>query len=418
MRRLDDPRLIDAVLRHPAFVDRAPLERALSARFFAPFCHQEVTRGARFETRARWSRAIFAAVGLERVRDAAIRAFDAHAPTGESESLLDSVRACVARATTELTFGDLSLEPLVQRAVRDIDRSIKMIGRADLTVRRALRDALEPVLDCTDAWPEATSLGAARAEARCLPLSERVDHVGAVLLATGVIQVSDTVTHALIALAQHPAAAAASDDALVAEVVRAFPVNASITRAAGVDVTIEGARFQRGEAVTIVPRRRARALGFDPSRAAGRLVVVRGGREGVPGEAGGGHARGDAARPLPRPGGASRAGLPARAQPRARREGVVRGQPCSREDAARAPRRGACALPRDLRRELSARLPRRPARGVGRVYNVNSKAFSLTLSPGDKSKVDPYERCPTRTPKRTFTGAVAPPSFSSFTTTL
>jgi hypothetical protein len=268
MRRLDDPRLIDAVLRHPAFVDRAPLERALSARFFAPFCHQEVTRGARFETRARWSRAIFAAVGLERVRDAAIRAFDAHAPTGESESLLDSVRACVARATTELTFGDLSLEPLVQRAVRDIDRSIKMIGRADLTVRRALRDALEPVLDCTDAWPEATSLGAARAEARCLPLSERVDHVGAVLLATGVIQVSDTVTHALIALAQHPAAAAASDDALVAEVVRAFPVNASITRAAGVDVTIEGARFQRGEAVTIVPRRRARALGFDPSRAA------------------------------------------------------------------------------------------------------------------------------------------------------
>ena len=52
MRRVDDPEVVDAILRHASFRDRAVLEKALSGCFFAPFVHQEMVEGARFEARA------------------------------------------------------------------------------------------------------------------------------------------------------------------------------------------------------------------------------------------------------------------------------------------------------------------------------------------------------------------------------
>jgi cytochrome P450 len=269
MRRLDDASAIDAVLRHPAFRDRAVLEKALSNRFFAPFAHQEVVTGPRFEARARFSRAALAGVPLDRVEQAARAACDAAVVPGVAESLLDAVRGTVARATCDLVLGEGGDWDLVARAVADIDRGIKMVGRASMPLRRELARMLERRLADPDGWNGVTYLTAAREEGRALSLEERVDHVASVFLATGTIQVSDVVTHALIALAQHPAAAAATDEAVVHETIRAYPVNSSITRVASYAAAIAGLGFQRGEPVTVVPERLAAGSGFDPFRTDG-----------------------------------------------------------------------------------------------------------------------------------------------------
>ncbi|NUO52746.1 MAG: hypothetical protein HOV80_28205 [Polyangiaceae bacterium] len=269
MRRIDDTSAIDAVLRSPAFRDRAVLEKALSTRFFAPFLHQEVVTGARFEARARWSRAALANIPLDRVTRAGQTACDAAIAPGMVESLLDVVRETVARATCELVLGERGDPDLVARAVADIDRGIKMVGRASMPLRHELGRMLERELAEPDGWSGITYLTSAREEASALPLEERVDHVASVFLATGTIQVSDVVTHALIALAQHPETATAGDEAVLHETIRAYPVNSSITRVASDTVTVAGLGFSRGEPVTVVPERLAAASGFDPSRTDG-----------------------------------------------------------------------------------------------------------------------------------------------------
>lgn len=267
MRRIDDAAAIDAILRHAAFRDRAVLEKALSQRFFAPFIHQEVVVGARFEARARWSRAALANLPLDRAVAAAHAACDSELGPGVTDSLLDSVRSAVARASCDLALGDVGDPALVARAVADIDRGIKMIGRPSMPLRRELGAMLELHLAHPEKWTGTTYLSVAKEEASALPLQERVDHMAAVFLSTGTIQVSDVVTHALIALAQHPEAAGASDEAVVAETIRGFPVNSSITRQASEAVTVAGRRYEPGDPVTMVPDRHARGSGFDPSRA-------------------------------------------------------------------------------------------------------------------------------------------------------
>ncbi len=269
MHRIDDVSSIDAILRHPAFRDRAVLERALSQRFFAPFSHQEVLRGDAFEARARWSRAALAGVGVDRVRAAGQAAAAREVQPGEIESLLDHVRRTVSRATVDLVVGGDGIVDVVDAAVSDIDRGIKMIARANDERRHALSLSLEPIVAQPDAWPDDTYLGASREEARSFSVAERVDHVAAVFFATGVIQVSDVVTHALIALAQSPERCDASDEAVVAEVIRLYPVNSSITRRPGIDVAVGGRLYRRGEPITVVPARLERTAAFDPGREQG-----------------------------------------------------------------------------------------------------------------------------------------------------
>ncbi len=264
MRRVDDPEVVDAILRHASFRDRAVLEKALSGCFFAPFVHQEMVEGARFEARARWSRVALGNMSLDWVREAALAACDRELREGVFESLLDEVRRTVVRATVRLALGSDELVPLATEAVRDIDRSIKMIGRAELPIRLQLAAALRHTLAAPDGWQLASYLGVSRDEALALALDERVDHMASVFLATGTIQVSDTVTHALIALAQHPAAAVASDEAVVLETLRCFPVNASITRQPKALVEVGAQRFAAGEPITFVPERLHGAATFDP----------------------------------------------------------------------------------------------------------------------------------------------------------
>lgn len=269
MRRVEDTRVIDTLLRHPAFADRAVLEKALSGRFFAPFVHQEVVNGQRFEARARLSRAALAGIPAETVRGAAEEACAHLLGPRRVPSLLDDVRRTVARATVRIALGDDLLDSVAHAAVADIDRGIKMIGRPGMPVRRALRAALEGVLDAPERWPEGSYLGVAREQALALDLGERVDHVASVFLATGTIQVTDVVTHALIALAQTPAARGATDEEVVTEAVRCWPVNSSITRQATADVIIDGRRFRRSEPVTVVPAALPRDGTFDPGRTDG-----------------------------------------------------------------------------------------------------------------------------------------------------
>jgi hypothetical protein len=264
MRHVDDPEVVDVILRHGSFRDRAVLEKALSGCFFAPFVHQEMVEGERFEARARWSRAALANMSLDWVREAALSGCDRELREGVFDSLLDEVRRTVLHATVRLALGSDELVPLARDAVRDIDRCIKMVGRAHLPIRLALASALRERLAAPESWPSASYLGVSREEALALELDERVDHVAAVFLATGTIQVSDTVTHALIALAQHPAAAAASDEAVVLETLRCFPVNASITRQPTAHVDVAGHRFNAGEPITVVPGRLHAAAAFDP----------------------------------------------------------------------------------------------------------------------------------------------------------
>lgn len=266
MTRIDDPASIDTLLRHPAFADRAVLEKALSGRFFAPFLHQEVVTGPAFEARARFSRAALGGVTSERVRAAAGEAASALLRPRTVPSLLDDVRRTTLRATIRLVLGRLALEDLALAAVTDIDRGIKMIGRANAAPRRALAEALRVVLSDPDAWPPETYLEAGRSEALALPIAERVDHVAAVFLATGTIQVSDVVTHALIALAQYPAARDATDDAIIGETIRVWPVNSSVTRHASADATIAGRCYRRGQPVTVIPEALVAGSPFAPSR--------------------------------------------------------------------------------------------------------------------------------------------------------
>jgi cytochrome P450 len=269
MRRLDEPAEIDAALRHPALRDRAPLENALSRQFFAPFVHQEVVQGARFEARAAWSRAALGGMPPEVVALAADRAFERHARAGLFPSLLEEVRRVVASATALLALGDdAHFESLAIAAVADFDRGIKMIAAPDRALRGRLASALRARLADPGAWQGTSYLTVAREAALALPLGERVDHLAGVLLGTGAIQVSDVVTHALIALDQHPAARAHSSSALLRETLRLYPVNASLTRLVKSDVAIAGRRYRRGEAVTVVPLAVNRLAGrsFDAGR--------------------------------------------------------------------------------------------------------------------------------------------------------
>lgn len=257
IRRIDARPLAEAVLRHPSFRDRAPAEKALARIFFAPFEHQEVVTGERFAARARLSRAALA-LPPARVAAAVDRAFTLRARDGCFDSLIAEVRRVVTCATILLTFGEAAigpggLEPIALAAVEDFDRAVKLIAPGDLRVRRRLADALRPRLADPRTFAADTTLGLGRAEAAALSLEERVDHVASVFLGTGIIQLTDVVTHALVALAQHPSPA--DEAAVVAEILRAFPVNSSITRLAAEAAVVAGRRFARGEAITVVPAR-------------------------------------------------------------------------------------------------------------------------------------------------------------------
>jgi cytochrome P450 len=182
--------------------------------------------------------------------------------------LLAEVRRVVASATTRIALGDDELEDEVLSVVANFDGAIKMIARPDPALRRRFGDLLRERLADPDSWRGPSYLTVARQAALALPLEERVDHMAGVFLGTGVIQVTDVVTHALIALAQHPEAADVSDAALVQETLRMFPVNASFTRLVAADASIGGDTFRRGEAVTVVPARVNRRLRsrFEPGR--------------------------------------------------------------------------------------------------------------------------------------------------------
>jgi cytochrome P450 len=269
MTRLHDPEEIDALLRHPALRDRAPLENALSRVFFAPFVHQEVVAGERFEARSAWSRAALAAMPVAHALEVAGRAFERHARPGSHASLLDEVRRVSASAALELAAGSTELDDLVLPAVKNFDECIKMMGARDAALRRRLRNALRVFLGDPSRWRGTSYLTLAREQALALPLDDRVDHFVSVFLGTGAIQISDVVTHALVALAQHPAARAAEDARVVAETIRVYPVNASLTRLVSDDVSHRGKRLRRGDAVTVYPEEvnRRRGEAFDPWRA-------------------------------------------------------------------------------------------------------------------------------------------------------
>jgi cytochrome P450 len=271
LRRIDGPRAVASALRHPALRDRAAVENALSRYFFSPFLHQEVVEGERFERRARWSRAAMT-LSEARVRAVAAEAA-AELQPGVVDDLLGEVRRTVTRATVRLTFGEDALEPIVLAAVADFDRVIKMMGRPDRRQRERLRRALTERLSSRRPAPTGTTLAAMT---RGEPMDEgslddRVDHVACVLLGTGIIQVTDVVTHALVALDQHPRAGGCSDVDVVRETIRLYPVNASLTRRAVADVVIDDVRLRVGQALTVVPERFNR-LGwskpdrFDPTR--------------------------------------------------------------------------------------------------------------------------------------------------------
>ena len=262
MRRLDGPEVIAAALRHPALRDRAAVENALSRHFFVPFAHQEVAEGEAFERRARLSRA---ALSLE---DAAVAARSEEAVArirgGEVDDLLDEVRTTVTRAMVLMTFGDDLLEPVVHAAVADFDGAIKMVRAPNPAPRRALAAQLRERL--AELAPRGTTLRLMQEAAEDVSLREQIDHVACVLLGTGIIQVTDVVTHALIALSQNSRAQGASSAAVIAETIRCYPVNASLTRRARRNVVVEGTRLRAGEAVTVVPSKLNRLGWSSPSR--------------------------------------------------------------------------------------------------------------------------------------------------------
>ena len=262
MRRIDGPDVIAAALRHPSLQDRAAVETALSRHFFAPFRHQEVAEGEAFERRAAMSRA---ALSLD---EDVIVAHGERAVSrigaGEVDDLLDEVRRTVTRAMVLVTLGDLELETVVLAAVTDFDRAIKMVGTPDMPTRYALADRLRSRL--SERAPEGTALGALQQASPDAELDEQVDHVAAVLLGTGIIQITDVVTHALIALSQHPRARRADDAAVLAETIRRYPVNASLTRRARSEVTVGSVRLRAGQALTVVPMMMNRRGWSSPNR--------------------------------------------------------------------------------------------------------------------------------------------------------
>jgi cytochrome P450 len=260
-RRLDSPEAIAGYLKNPAWRDRAPLENALSRHFFHPFVHQEVAEGAAFVRRAALSRA--ATTIEDHVLLDAARLAGERLVVGEVEDLLAEVRATATRAMVRLVFGDDALEVPTLRAVADFDDAIKMRRRSNSSSRRDLARVLEGVMRDPARWLPDTMLGVASEALQACPLVERVDHVASVFLGTGTIQISDVVTHGLIALAQTPLARSFSEAAVVRETIRRYPVNASLTRRR------EGSAWKT--AVSVVPSRVNRhgwraPDSFDPGR--------------------------------------------------------------------------------------------------------------------------------------------------------
>ncbi len=255
LRTVRDPRAAEAIFRHSAFMDRAPLELAMSARFFAPFRHQEIACGEQFERRARFSRAAMAGVPTTDAAQTAHAAFDRLASQGEVSSLLDTVRGIVASALCELTLGEAGDAALARAFVRDLDDGIKLRARRDFALRRAFARSIRPALAHPDQWREGTLLGAAREEGSALSIDERVDHVASVFLGTGSIQIADVVTHAVVLEAHGFGGELREKSAewLVSEAIRRFPVNASVTRVARDDAEVDGRRFPRGTGIHYVP---------------------------------------------------------------------------------------------------------------------------------------------------------------------
>lgn len=261
MERIDDLEVAALALRHPELRDRAAVENALSRHFFWPFLHQEVVEGRAFDRRARWSR-LALSLPEPSVRAAAQRA-TARLAAGEVDDLLTEVRQTVTRAMVRLFFGDDALEPVVRAAIADFDRTIKMMGRPDPRPRQRLRRALERQI--TQPAPPGTALAALQ-PARVEHVGELVDHLASALLGTGIIQVTDVVTHSLIALSQTPAARDCRDREVIRETIRRYPVNASVTRRARDEVSIGDLHLRPGRAFTVVPRHANRRGWTSPQR--------------------------------------------------------------------------------------------------------------------------------------------------------
>jgi hypothetical protein len=227
----------------------------MSARFFAPFRHQEIAQGEEFERRARFSRAALAGVRPSDAERTIAAAFERLAPMGEVSSLLDTVRGIVASALCELTLGDAGDAAMTRAFVRDLDDGIKLRARRNVALRRAFAASLRPLLASPGEWREGTLLGAAREEGLALPIGERIDHVAAVFLGTGSIQIADVVTHAALLHAHGLGGPVQSKSAewLVVESIRRYPVNASVTRVARSDAEVDGLHIPRGTAIHYVP---------------------------------------------------------------------------------------------------------------------------------------------------------------------
>ncbi|MEZ4442041.1 MAG: cytochrome P450 [Polyangiaceae bacterium] len=251
---LRDPAIIAEALRHPDLRDRAELERALSSFFFQPFVHQEVVEGDRFARRAAFSRAALA-LDPDLVRQTArLEVPPGGRPTlGPTASLLDELRRHVTAVTVRLTFGDDAPFAVVHAAALDLDRGIKLSALPRRGPRLALWRLLAERLADPERWPEGTTLAAGRDEAAGLDLDERIHHVGAVLLGTGIIQITDSLTHALVALSQQPEARVHDDEAVLRETLRRYPVNSSITRRARAPVALGDQALAAGDSLAVVP---------------------------------------------------------------------------------------------------------------------------------------------------------------------
>ncbi len=272
LRRVDDPRAVEALLRHRAFRDRASVENALSRYFFTPFEHQEVCEGDDFTRRAAWSRAALSGVDtawVEAVTDRTLTAWRERLPS-RVPNLLETVRGLTLPLMCELTFGSSLAHGLVEAAepaVRNIDGCIKMMARPDPTVRQTLATSVTAALAEEPVRP---SLLAAAASAGVeLSPRELRDHLICVFLGTGTIQLTDVLTHALLARAQHPLAVEdASVDGWLRETLRCYPVNASLTRRASDAAEVAGVAYVAGDAITAYPQalNREADAAFRPAR--------------------------------------------------------------------------------------------------------------------------------------------------------
>jgi len=272
LRRIETLPEVETVLRHRAFRDRAAVENALSRYFFTPFEHQEVCEGDHFARRAAWSRAALAGLEPGWVEAVADRRVEAWLPSRPSRvpSLLEAVRRLPLSLMCELLAGRehaQALAVVAEPAIRNIDGCIKMMARPDPRARRALSSAMAILLE--QPVPEASLLAAARAAGVELEPGELRDHLVAVFLGTGVIQLSDVLTHALITRAQHPLSVEdASTMGWLRETLRCFPVNASVTRLARGPADVGGASYALGDAITFYPQSLNQGAGddFRPAR--------------------------------------------------------------------------------------------------------------------------------------------------------